>query len=303
MPQSQQNKNNILHLSWSLTGEHVAVPVLYEDDYLLVIDKPSGWLTSPDGWDPKRANIMGMIHEGIREGKGWARSRGLTYLMNAHRLDKDSSGILVLAKSKETLRELVKQFSDQHPTKVYLALVHGVVLEERFIVDLPLAHHPSNPQFVIVDRGRGKRAITKFEVAEHFVGYTLMRCYPITGRTHQIRVHIQRKGHPVVADPLYGGRPLYLSSLKPNYRLRKGSQEKPLIGRLALHAWKITLIHPVKREPIEITSPLPRDFEVTLKYLRRYAATTSTFLSPSYKLLLDMINNQEESHPTIGTGV
>jgi len=265
-------KDRVLHLSWSKTGEHWAIPVLYEDEHLLVVDKPSGLLVAPDGWDPHRAHLMGMLHEGIRLGKGWARQRNLTYLSNPHRLDRDTSGILLLAKSKEVLRKLVDIFGWEKPIKTYLALVHGVVVEDQFEVRLPLARHPTRPQFMVIDRGRGKKSITQFEVQERFAGYTLVRCYPLTGRTHQLRVHLRSKGHPVVADPLYGGAPLKLSELKRGYRFKKSEEEKPLIGRTALHAWQIRFPHPVTGEPLEVTAPLPRDFEVALKYLRRYAA-------------------------------
>ena len=116
-----------------------------------------------------------------------------------------------------------------------------------------------------------KKSQTDFTVLEKFVGYTFIRCEPLTGRTHQIRVHLAHVGLPIVADELYGGAPLLLSQLKRDYRPSRDGREQPLIGRMALHAEKLTITHPVKKAPLTIESAWPREFEVALKYLRKFA--------------------------------
>ena len=247
------------------------IPILFEDESLLALDKPAGLLTSPDRYDPQRPNLMKLLHHGIATGKPWARERGLNYLMNAHRLDFATSGVILLAKTKPALVTLANQFGSEKPLKQYTALVQGTPTEQIFAVDAPLAPHPVKIGLMRVDLKRGKRSQTRFEVLEKFSGWTLVRCEPLTGRTHQIRVHLRHTGLPVVGDELYGGRPLWLSRLKQDYRLKRGREERPLISRVALHAEQLTLSHPVTGETLTITAPWPKDLKVAVKYLRQFA--------------------------------
>src|SRR4051812_9552190 len=257
-----KSPNPVIKLSAPATHEFWEVPVVFEDEHLLALDKPSGLLTSPDRYDPNRPNLMKLLHAGIAEGKPWARERGLTYLSNAHRLDFETSGVILLAKDKTVLVQLADLFGAEKPVKKYVALVQGSPTEDEFEIDAKIAPHPVRLGMMRVDPKGGKKSMTRFFVLERFSRQTLLRCEPLTGRTHQIRIHLRHAGFPIVGDELYGGKPLWLSRLKPNYRLKPGKEERPLMARVALHAEQLDLVHPVTSQPISITAPWPKDFTV-----------------------------------------
>jgi RluA family pseudouridine synthase len=265
--------NAAIKLSSPATGDFWEIPVLFEDDSLLALDKPAGLLTSPDRYDPLRPNLMKLLHAGIAQQKPWARERHLDYLSNAHRLDFETSGVILLAKNKEALVTLANLFGSEKPEKTYLALVRGEISENKFEVDAPLSPHPVKIGLMRVDPKNGKKSKTKFEVLENFsrFGYALLKCQPLTGRTHQIRVHAAYAGFTVVGDELYGGKPLWLSRLKKDYRLKPGHEERPLLSRVALHAEELQLPHPVSGDLVRITSPWPKDLKVAVKYLRQFS--------------------------------
>jgi RluA family pseudouridine synthase len=267
-------KANIIKLSAPETKDYWEIPVLFEDDTLLAIDKPSRLLVSPDRYDPARPNIMKLFHRDIARGAKWVSDRNITYLANAHRLDFETSGILLLAKTKPALIHLANQFGSEVVQKIYLALVMGSPEKDTFDDNARLGGHPVRLGLQRVDEKNGKRSYTAFEVIERFKGFTYLRCKPRTGRTHQIRVHLEHRHLPIVGDQLYGGAPLLLSSLKRDYRLKANKSENPLINRVALHAHELSLTHPTTSEPVAISSPLPHDMEVALKFLRRHAASS-----------------------------
>jgi RluA family pseudouridine synthase len=271
MPGLVQSQS-VIKLASPATGEFLEIPMVYEHDHLLAVNKPSGLLSSPDRYDPERPNLMKLLHAAIAEGKPWAKQRGLDYLMNAHCLDFETSGVMLLARSKPVLVTLANLFGSEKPVKRYVALAQGASSEERFEVNAALAPHPVRIGEFRVDTKRGKRARTRFEVLEQFAGWTLLRCEPLTERTHQIRVHLRRAGLPIVGDELYGGKPLLLSRLKSGYHLKPGHTERPLLNRVALHAEELTLPHPVGNETVKIVASWPKDLTVAVKYLRRFAA-------------------------------
>lgn len=266
------NQGDDIKLSSPATREFWELSVLFEDDCLLALDKPARLLVSPDRYDPNRPNLMKLLHAGIERGVPWAKERGLAYLMNAHRLDFETSGVILLAKTKPVLVALANLFGTEKPGKIYAALVHGNPVQPAFEVTAKLAPHPARPELIRVDEKNGKRSRTVVELVEKFKGHSLLKCQPMTGRTHQIRVHLRHAGLPIVGDTLYGGSPLLLSRLKPGYRLKPNKTERPLIDRVALHAEELKLIHPVSGSEIVIHAPWPKDLTVAIRYLRRYAA-------------------------------
>ena len=262
--------SSIIKLSAPSTGEYWEIPVLFEDDHLLALDKPACLLSCPDRYDPARPNLMKLLQKDIERGAGWAKERQLSYLSNAHRLDFETSGIMLLAKDKPSLIELANQFSTDKPHKTYVALVYGVPEEAAFRVDAKIMPHAFRIGEMRVDSDRGKKSITDFKLREAFKGYSLLECLPITGRTHQIRVHLRHVRLRLVADKIYGGPPLYLSEIKPDYRQKTEREERPLMGRCALHAEQLIIPHPLTRQEIHITAPWPKDFTVAVKYLRKF---------------------------------
>jgi RluA family pseudouridine synthase len=271
--QAMSNKPaNVIKLSSPATRQYWEVPVLFEDDHLLALNKPPLLLTSPDRDDPSRPNLMKLLHQDIECGAIWVKARpALSYLMNAHRLDFETSGVILLAKSKPVLVALANLFGSEKPIKIYVALVQGAPKHNSFQVEAKLAPHPLKRGLMRVDHKRGKRSRTEIEIRERFVNHTLLACRPRTARMHQIRVHLQHIGLPIVGDPTYGGSPLLLSRLKSDYHLKPNATERPLISSTALHAEELSFAHPVNGTEVTITAPWPKDFAVAVKYLRRYS--------------------------------
>jgi RluA family pseudouridine synthase len=270
--------SEILKLSSPATAEFWKIPILFEDSHLLALDKPAALPVSPDRLEPERANLIKLLHRDLERGATWAKERGLDYLMHAHRLDAHASGVLLLAKDRPTLVALACQFGSEKPIRVYAALVRGASEASNFDCDAKLAPHSLRPGYMRVDTREGKRSRTEFTVREAFDGYLLLECRPLTERSHQIRAHLKHLRLPLVGDELYGGAPLWLSTLKPQYRLKPGKSEQPLISRVALHAEQLIVRPPGAEESgggsesgsLRIEAPWPKDLAVAVKYLRRY---------------------------------
>jgi RluA family pseudouridine synthase len=263
--------NAAVKLSSPATHEFWEIPVLFEDGHLLALDKPAGLLLTPDALAPERPNLMGLLHAGIADKKPWARERNLEFLDHAHRLDFDTSGVLLLAKDKTALIALTNEFSSEKVQVKYLALAWGRPPEKNFTVNAALAPHPLKIGEMRVAPAEGKPAQTDFEVLEQFSDWVLLRGVLRTERIHQVRVHLKHAGFPVVGDELYGGKKLWLSRLKKNFRLKPGHEERPLIARAALHVEELNLPHPVTGEKLTLQSGWPKDLKVAVKYLREFA--------------------------------
>jgi RluA family pseudouridine synthase len=234
-------------------------PVIHEDEALLVFDKPSGLLVAPDRGDKTREDLMALVHEKIGR-----------HVANVHRLDADTSGVLLCAKTKAALDVLSGQFQARTADKLYHALAVGAPAADEFTVELALGSDERRPGLMRGVKKGGKAAATRFRVSERFRGFTWLECRPLTGRKHQIRVHLAAAGLPILNDAFYGGAAqLLLSDLKRGYKGRV--HERPLLARLALHASELTVTHPVTRERVTLRAPLPHEFLVALKHLRRFA--------------------------------
>lgn len=212
--------------------------LLYEDPDLLVVDKPPGVTVHPAPGHPS-GTLMDALLARFPELAGLERA-GLI-----HRLDKDTSGLLVVARSSAAWRHLSRQFKEREVQKGYLVLVRGRVAPEEGVIEAPILRHPHHRHKMAVVAG-GREARTHYRVLRYLEGYTLLEAHPETGRTHQIRVHFSWVGHGVVGDPTYGVR-------------------SPLLSRQFLHAHTLRLHHPTTGDVLEFTSPLPPDLQQALK--------------------------------------
>lgn len=234
--------------------------LIYEDADIVVFDKPAGLLVAPDR-DPARPNLMAM-----------AQAEYGRDCLNAHRLDRETSGLLVCARHRVALRHLCRQFERREVSKEYAALVRGAPPADNGEINAPLSPDPRAPGRMRVNRQAGRPAVTEFEVLTRWRGFAFLRLRPLTGRTHQLRVHLASQNLPIVGERFYADDEGFrLSEVKRAYK-PKDQTERPLMDRLALHAWRIEFQHPVRTdERLRLEAPLPKPFDVTIRYLKRFA--------------------------------
>ncbi len=230
--------------------------IVYENDDLVAINKPSGLLTIPDRMQSEKS-----LKEFLIEKYG--------SIFTVHRLDKDTSGLVIFAKNEESHKYLNSIFEERKVEKYYTGIVLGEPANASGTMDGPIAEHQLNKGMMIIHR-RGKPSLTTYEVLEANKHFSLLSFQLHTGRTHQIRVHSKNMGHPLACDPLYGdGKAVLLSSVKKKFKLSKhDEEERPMLNRLALHSHRLIFID-MHGEAMELEAPLPKEFRALMMQLKK----------------------------------
>ena len=230
--------------------------ILEEDKNLVAINKPSGLLTIPDR-EGKEISLKQILKNKYGE------------IFTVHRLDKDTSGLVVFAKNEETHKQLSQLFEARETVKIYNGFVLGSPFEKKGVINEPIAEHPAKKGLMTVYK-KGKESITEYEVIENFKLFSWMQFHILTGRTHQIRVHMKHLGHPIVGDELYGdGKPVFISSIKrKNFKLSKDTEEeRPILSRLSLNDSRIKFT--LNNRLYDLEAELPKDLRALLQQLRK----------------------------------
>ncbi|MFT3932992.1 MAG: RluA family pseudouridine synthase [Chitinophagaceae bacterium] len=239
--------------------KNIADIILFEDENFIVLNKPSGLLSIPD-----RTQSQPSLKDFLIDRYGG--------IFTVHRLDAVTSGVIVFAKNEETHKFLSQQFEERSTRKIYNGLVTGKLTEANGVIDEPIAEHYSQKGMMMVN-AKGKPSVTEYKVLEQFKLFSWMEFHILTGRTHQIRVHMKHLGHPIVCDELYGdAQPLLLSSFKKKFNLSKSAEEeRPILQRLALHAAQLSFTNPAG-EIQTFEAPLPKDLRALLQQLRKWSS-------------------------------
>jgi len=239
--------------------------VIYQDDALVVLNKAAGLLVAADRWDAEAPRLDTVAAKTLC-GPG-------ERLYAVHRIDKDTSGLVIYARTEQAHRTLSIAFQERQVQKTYHALVYGRPDWEKTETDLPLRADGDLKHRTVVDKQQGKPSVTCFRWIGSCATYGWVEARPLTGRTHQIRVHLSKLGLPIVCDQLYGqADALYLSKIKRSWR-GDAYEERPLLARLGLHAWKLGLTHPTTGQLMEWTAPYPRDLDTVRKQFAKIFTT------------------------------
>lgn len=230
--------------------------IILQEEEFIAINKPAGLLSVPDRAG-EEISLKAMLKEKFGE------------IYTVHRLDKGTSGIIVFACTQAAHAALSQKFEGREVEKYYQGLVLGQPFNSKGTVDIPIAEHPGK-QTKMMAHAKGKPSVTDYEVLETFRAFSWMQFRIHTGRTHQIRVHMQHIGHPIACDELYGnGEPVRLSAIKRNFKLSHNElEERPMLSRLALHSWKLAFELGGKNYDLE--APLSKDLKATLQQLRKW---------------------------------
>lgn len=227
-----------------LEPENIPLDIVYEDDDVIVVNKPAGMVVHPSPGHPDHTLVNALLYHSPLSTINGTYRPGIV-----HRIDKDTSGLLMVAKNNHAHQSLAQQLKDKTNLREYIALVHGVIKQDEGVIDAPIGRSPKDRkrQAIVAD---GRHAVTHYKVLERYLNYTLISCWLETGRTHQIRVHMKSIGHPLAGDPLYGPRKTIAGS-----------------GQF-LHAKKLGFRHPVTGRQLVFEAPLPQDFQRVLNRLR-----------------------------------
>lgn len=251
------------------------VDILFEDDHIVVLNKPSGLLSLPDRFETNLPNLRTMLKEQYGE------------IFVVHRLDEETSGIMIFAKHADAHKALSEQFEKRSVRKIYHGIMQGgiepeLLTNDAMNVDIPLMPDPVR-KGLMAPSVRGKEALTIVRVLKRFRLATLVECELVTGRQHQIRVHCAAIGHPLLVDPDYGTATEFrVSTIKRKFNLGKWEEEKPLIARTTLHSYSVTFTHPSTGETMTLEAPYPKDFKAVIQVLDKYAPFRTSSFATSY---------------------
>jgi RluA family pseudouridine synthase len=236
-----------------------SIKILYFDDDIIVIDKPAGLLSIPDRFNKFLPDANSILSNEYGE------------VFTVHRLDKDTGGVMIYARNAESHKNLNEQFEERQVKKIYHAIVAGKLPKNEIAIDIPLLTDPAGRGGVIPS-ARGKESLTEIRVIEQYRIAALIECNLVTGRQHQLRAHVAAIGHPLLVDPHYGtSEAFYLSMMKRNYKLQKEQSEKPIINRITMQSKIIEINHPRSGKLVRFECDYPKDFDVLIKILRKYA--------------------------------
>jgi len=229
--------------------------IIIENDEFIALNKPAGLLSVPDRTQ-SAPSLKDLLTEKYQE------------IFTVHRLDRETSGVIVFAKTAAAHQYLSVIFQERQVEKTYFGIVWGVPANSSGIIEFPIQEHPAKNGTMIVHR-KGKMASTGYEIIENFGRYAFLRFDLFTGRTHQIRVHMKETGHPILCDPLYGdSKPVFVSALKRNYKHSGFEEEKPILDRLALHSAKLSFTD-LNGEKINIEAEMPKDLRALLSQMQK----------------------------------
>jgi 23S rRNA pseudouridine955/2504/2580 synthase/23S rRNA pseudouridine1911/1915/1917 synthase len=249
--------------------------VVFEDEDVIIVNKPAGLLSIPDRFNENLPNLKDML----------SKEHGKIFV--CHRLDKQTSGVIVFAKNAKAHKFINEQFSNYENKKIYHTVVAGSFLRDELLIDIPLMPNPTGKGGVIPS-ARGKEAYTKVKVLERFKNSTLLECELLTGRQHQIRAQLKAIGYPILVDDMYGASDaFFLSSIKKKYNIQKHKEENPIMARVALHAFSMEMNHPNGEDVIQVEADYPKDFEILVKQLRKFSPM------PQYYALSDEMNDYD----------
>jgi 23S rRNA pseudouridine955/2504/2580 synthase len=224
--------------------------ILFEDDSFLIVNKPPFLSTLEDRQDPM--NLLALARDYVPTAQV------------CHRLDKETSGALTIAKNPEAYRHLSIQFENRQVNKIYHAVVDGIHSFDKELVDIPILKQTDG--VVKLNKREGKPAQTYFSSIISYSQHTLVECRPVTGRMHQIRVHIASLQAPIMGDLTYGGKPFYLSSIKRGFKVKKDTEEQPVMKRTALHAYSLEFLD-LHGAPVKATAPYQKDMQALIRQL------------------------------------
>ena len=244
---------------------NLLINIIYQDEDIIVLAKPSGVLTIPDRFNKNEPCLYKLLKIEFPD------------IFVVHRLDKDTSGVIIFAKNAEAHKFINQQFQEHTITKIYHAIVSGIVNKDEMDIDIPIIPHPAK-KGLSKPSARGKESLSKVKILERFRLATLVEVNLVTGRHHQLRVHCASVGHPLLVDVDYGSSSeFFLSTIKRRFNLKKDDVEKPIISRITMHAHSIAFIHPSSKEKVCFKTEYPKDIQALIKVLRKYSSMPSYY--------------------------